>query len=223
MNKEGLFQPTSTFPSLPYLLTAPPDWNPDTESLPLMVFLHGAGERGTDVSCLRSVVGLPSLFEADPLYHGLRVITLSPQCPEDYIWPNLVLALRELIETVAAQCRVDRRAITITGCSMGGFGTWEMICAYPDLFAAAAPICGGGLTWRAGLLRTLPLRVFHGAVDSVVPLTYSQLMVDAVNAAGGHADLTVFPGVDHDSWIPAYRDTDVIDWLAAQRRTTKNG
>ena len=218
MNENRVFQPKGSFPALPYILTAPPDWNPEKESLPLMVFLHGAGERGTNVELLRGVWGLPSLFGPDPLYHGLRVITLSPQCPEDLIWTHLMLPLRELIETVAVESNADRNAITITGYSMGGFGTWEMICTYPELFAAASPICGGGLTWRAGLLRELPLRVFHGEVDSVVPLVYSQLMVKAVNAAGGCAELMVFPGVDHDSWIPAYRDTDVIDWLAAQRR-----
>ena len=219
MNTVRQFKANGTFPSLPYILTAPEDWDPAAEQLPMIVFLHGAGERGTDPEPLRLFYGIPRLFGEQPSYHGLRVITLSPQCPEEYIWHHLTLPLRELIETVAEECCVDRDRITITGCSMGGFGTWEMICTYPELFAAAAPICGGGLTWRAGALKNLPLRVFHGGADSVVPLVYSQLMTDAVNKAGGNAELTVFPGVDHDSWIPAYRDTDVIDWLVTQQRS----
>lgn len=219
MNNVHQFTPKGAFPSLPYVLTTPTDWDPATERLPMIVFLHGAGERGDDAAPLLSFYGIPRLFTEDPDYHGQRVITLSPICPEAYIWHHLTLPLRELIDTVAEDCCVDRDRITITGCSMGGFGTWEMICTYPELFAAAAPICGGGLTWRAGALKSLPLRVFHGGVDSVVPLTYSELMTEAVNRVGGSATLTVFPGVDHDSWIPTYRDTDVIDWLIAQKRS----
>ncbi|MBR2406666.1 MAG: dienelactone hydrolase family protein [Clostridia bacterium] len=219
MNELRHYQPAVSFPKLPYIFTAPTDWDPAKESLPLIVFLHGAGERGEDPAPLREFYGIPRLFGEDPDYHGLRVLTLSPQCPNGLVWNNLTLAVRDLIETVVTENNVDRNAITITGCSMGGFGTWEMICAYPELFAAAAPICGGGLSWRASQIKHLPLRVFHGGVDSVVPLWYSETMVKAIENAGGNVTLTVFPGVDHDSWIPAYRDTDVIDWLAAQRRS----
>ncbi len=212
------FQATGKFPALTYIVTTPEDWDPQTETLPLLVFLHGSGERGNTPELLRSFYGVPRLFEENPTHRGLRVITLSPLCPPEYIWNNLTLALRELIDTVADKYKADRRRITVTGCSMGGFGTWELICAFPDLFAAAAPICGGGLTWRASSLKAMPIRAFHGGADSVVPLLYSQMMTDAVNAAGGHAELTVFPGVDHDSWVPTYRDTDVLEWLVAQSR-----
>lgn len=212
------FQATGKFPSLPYVFTAPSDWDPSREKLPLIVFLHGAGERGTDLSLLKNFPAITKVFSETPDYHGLRVLTISPQCPADCVWSGLIFAVRELIETVCDECNVDRDRITITGVSMGGFGTWEMICSFPDLFAAAAPVCGGGMTWRASALKTMPLRVFHGGVDSVVELTYSQMMVDAVNRAGGDATLTVFPGVDHNSWIQTYRDTDVIDWLATQKK-----
>ena len=218
MNKLFTFQPKDGFPELPYIFTAPTDWDPKTESLPLIVFLHGAGERGPAIEPLYEFYGIPKLFGEDPDFHGLRVLTLSPQCPKGLVWNNLTFAVKELIESVAAEVNADRNAITVTGCSMGGFGTWELITAFPELFAAAAPICGGGMSWRASLLKALPLRVFHGGVDSVVPLVCSEMMVEAVNKAGGHAEFTVFPGVDHNSWINAYRDTDVIEWLAAQRR-----
>ena len=219
MKEHRVFTAQRKFPALPYILTAPTDWDPTKESLPMIVFLHGAGERGEDPAPLLDFYGIPRLFSEDPDYHGLRVITLSPQCPNGFVWNNLTLEVCELIDTVAEECAIDRQAITITGCSMGGFGTWEMICAYPDLFAAAAPICGGGLSWRAPEIKALPIRAFHGGVDSVVPLVCSEMMVNAVNKAGGTATLTVFDGVDHNSWIQTYRDTDVIEWLAAQRRS----
>lgn len=219
MNIVKQFAPQSAFPSLSYILTAPEDWEPTKEQLPMIVFLHGAGERGSVEALQHSFVSPARLFTEQPTYHGLRVITLTPVCPENYVWYPLILPLRELIETVATDCHVNRERISISGCSMGGFGTWEMICTYPELFSAAAPICGGGMAWRAGLLKDLPLRVFHGGVDSVVPVICSQMMVDAVNKAGGHAELTVFPGVDHDSWVPTFRDTDVIEWLISQKRS----
>ncbi len=218
MNEFKQFQPSAAFPPLPYVFTAPTDWDPAKEALPLIVFLHGAGERGTEPTALKEFYGIPRFFTEDADYHGLRVLTVSPLCPNGYVWTNLTLAVKELIDQVADECNVDRNAITVTGCSMGGFGTWEVITAYPELFAAAAPICGGGMSWRCSLLKEMSLRVFHGGVDSVVPLVYSEMMVEAVKRAGGHAEFTVFDGVDHNSWINAYRDTDVIEWLAAQRR-----
>lgn len=219
MNVVKQHTPQGAFPSLSYILTAPEDWEPEREQLPMIVFLHGAGERGAVDELQHSFVAPTKLFTEQPSYHGLRVITLTPVCPPEYVWYPLLLPVHELIETVADECHVDRDRISICGCSMGGFGTWEMICAYPELFSAAAPICGGGMVWRAGLLKNMPLRVFHGGSDSVVPVIYSQLMTDAVNKAGGHAELTVFPGVDHDSWIPTFRDTDVIEWLIGQKRS----
>ena len=218
MNKLLEFKPQGGFPSMPYILTAPTDWDPKKESLPLIVFLHGAGERGPEIEPLLSFYGIPRFFSEDPDFRGLRVLTLSPQCPQGFVWNNLTLAVHELIEAVAAETNANREAITVTGCSMGGFGTWELITAFPDTFAAAALICGGGMSWRASLLKAVPLRVFHGGADSVVPLACSEMLVNAVNKAGGHAEFTIFPGVDHNSWINAYRDTDVIEWLAAQRR-----
>ena len=98
MNTVRQFKANGTFPSLPYILTAPEDWDPAAEQLPMIVFLHGAGERGTDPEPLRLFYGIPRLFGEQPSYHGLRVITLSPQCPEEYIWHHLTLPLRELIE-----------------------------------------------------------------------------------------------------------------------------
>ena len=93
MNELLKFQPKGGFPELPYIFTAPTDWKPETESLPLIVFLHGAGERGPAIEPLYEFYGIPKLFSEDPDFHGLRVLTLSPQCPEGFVWNNLTLAV----------------------------------------------------------------------------------------------------------------------------------
>ena len=129
-----------------------------------------------------------------------------------------MLPLKELIDQIAEEYHVDRDRISITGYSMGGFGVWDMICTYPEMFSAAAPICGGGLSWRVGVLNKLPIRAFHGGADTVVPPVYSETMVETVKMIGGNATLTVYPGVEHNSWEPAYEQSDLIEWLIAQRR-----
>ena len=201
---------------LPYMVTVPSDFSPD-EHLPLIVFLHGAGERGTDLQKI-NVHGIPKLFGANPDYRGLRAVTLSPQCPPDDVWSAHVFALRALIEHVTAEYGCDPNRVSITGISMGGFGTWEMGLRFSELFSAVAPICGGGMSWRAANLKNVPVRVFHGDQDTVVPIDYSLQMVLALKAAGGNVAFTVYPGVEHNSWEPAYEQSDLIEWLIAQRR-----
>ena len=212
------FSPTGCFPSLSYIVTVPDDMDAANEKLPLIVFLHGAAARGEDLDLLEEVVGMPLLFGETSTFNGVRAITLSPQCPSGAVWNHLVFPVKELIDHILEEYPIDRDRVSITGFSMGGFGTWDVICTYPKLFSAAAPICGGGLSWRAGALKTLPIRVFHGDADTVVPLSYSEQMVDAVKKIGGNISLTVYPGVDHSSWIPAYRTSDVIEWLVLQKR-----
>ncbi len=207
------FQPQTTTFSLPYLVTRPDD--SVGEALPMIVFLHGAGERGDDRSRL-AVHGIPRYFDKNETHMDQRVITLSPQCPEGEIWSNFPAAIMELILEVATREGADMNRISITGISMGGFGTWSLLAAYPHFFSAAAPICGGGVSWCINT--KTPIRAFHGDADQSVPLVYSQLMVDAVNARGGHAELTIYPGCQHDSWTRTYEQTDLIPWLAASVR-----
>ena len=106
--------------------------------------------------------------------------------------------------------------ISITGLSMGGFGTWEMALTYPHFFSCAAPVCGGGLSWRAENLKGKKIRVYHGLDDDVVPISYSQQMVDAARSCGVDVDFTAYDKVGHGSWFKAYAETDLIDWLASQ-------
>lgn len=197
-------------------ITTPTDFDPQTESLPLILFYHGVGER--DVLESVTAAGIPKYFVADPDYLGLRVITVSPCCPSPYVWNNFAPQMFDMLNLLIDRYNADRSAITITGLSMGGYGTWDMIAAHPDFFAAAAPICGGGFVWRAATLVGFPIRAFHADDDPTVPYTESVNMVNAVNAAGGNATLTNCHGYQHSSWTYAYESTDLIQWLASARR-----
>lgn len=202
--------------TLRYMITTPTDYRPE-ERLPLVVFLHGAGERGDDLSLVRRIGGA-KVFAADPDFQGTRAVTLSPQCPMPDIWSNHTFTVHALILHIMDAYHIDPERVSITGLSMGGFGTWEMICRYPELFSAAGPVCGGGMSWRCDLPRKIPVRAFHGDQDRTVPIQYSIMMVQALNAVGGHAELTVYPGVQHDSWVQAYEQSDLLAWLVAQKK-----
>lgn len=195
-----------------YLL-AVPETMEKGESLPMIVCLHGAGERGTDPSLIK-VHGIPKYLDGGL---SVRAVILAPQITDPrYVWNNYVDELYELIETVADEYTVDRSKIALTGLSMGGFGTWEMGLRFGNYFSALAPICGGGMSWRCEALKNMPIRTFHGDADNTVPLSASVEMVTAVNNRGGNAELTVLPGVGHDSWSYAYEKTDLVEWLVAQ-------
>lgn len=191
--------------------------NISAEKLPLIVFLHGAGERGNGKEDLEKLklAGIPKYLNQDKEYPA---VILMPQCPCDLVWNNLVLPLKKLIDEVIENYNIDQSRISITGLSMGGYGTWEMGLIYPNFFSAIAPICGGGLSWRAGLLKDIPIWAFHGDADDVVPLQNSIEMVDAVNKAGGKARLTIFHNVKHNSWDEAYNSSNLLEWLIYQKR-----
>ncbi len=207
--------PVEVAGTLSGLVTVPTGFDPAKERLPVIVGLHGAGERGTDIELMK-VHGIGKHFSADPDYHGLRVITLSPQCPCGMAWDHLAFPLMTWIKAAVAELNGDESRISITGLSMGGFGTWEMLLTFPDYFSCGAPICGGGLSWRCDALRGKKIRVYHGLDDDVVPISYSQQMVDAARACGADVDFTAYDKVGHGSWYRAYAETDLIEWLAAQ-------
>ena len=195
-----------------YLVYEPADRDP-AEKLPMIVFLHGAGERGTDPEVMKCH-SIPMIFDKPVDY---RCIVVCPQCPKDEVWLQHLDGLRDYIVKMVRKYNADPDAIALTGISMGGFGSWELAMAYPEMFSCVAPICGGGMSWRADRLKTLPIRAFHGENDGVVPPSHSVEMVDKVNRAGGEAELTLYPGVGHDSWKKAY-ESGVIEWMLLQRR-----
>jgi predicted peptidase len=199
--------------TLRYLLFLPQGYADDAQKQwPLMLFLHGAGERGDDLEKVK-VHGPPKIVSAKP---DFPFIVISPQCPTGKRWEAAELA--QLVDHVAGTYRVDKERMYITGLSMGGYGTWSIIAEHPKLFAAAVPICGGGDSETAEKIGKLPIWAFHGAMDGVVPLSRSQQMVDAINQAGGSAKLTVYPEAGHDSWTETYDNPEVYTWLLGHKR-----
>lgn len=186
----------------------------------MIVFLHGAGERGVKPDELKCY-GIPKLFGSDPCYDGHRVITLSPVCPKELQWTQLEFQLMELIEETVEKYNVDRDRISLSGVSMGGYGTWSMGSTFPGYFSALAPICGGGASWRVNKIAEAktPVRTYHGAKDMTVPLSATVEMVEALRNAGGIVKLIIFNDRDHDSWVPAFEDTpDLVRFLAESHK-----
>ncbi len=207
---------------LDYLLYLPKGYDDGgAMKWPLMLFLHGAGERGSDVAKV-AVHGPPKLVK-----QGMEFpfILVSPQCPEGQRWDNESLLM--LLDDVIGRHKVDTKRVYLTGLSMGGYGTWSLAAHHPERFAAIAPICGGGSTidilLRARVkdspIKTLPTWVFHGAKDPVVPLSESERMVAALKKAGNNeVKFTVYPEAQHDSWTESYNNMDLYQWFLGKSR-----
>jgi predicted peptidase len=199
-----------------YLLYLPPGYEADaTRRWPLVLFLHGIGERGSNLELVKTH-GLPKLIGKGRTF---PFIVISPQCPDETRWE--IPALEALIDDVAGRLRVDARRIYLTGLSMGGYATWALIQHRPERYAAAVPICGGGDPRLAARLRDLPLWVFHGAKDETVPIVESAKMVAAIKAAGGSPRFTIYPEAAHDSWTETYLNSELYTWLLAQQRPAR--
>lgn len=200
-----------------YLLYLPADYAKGDKKRPLMMFLHGAGERGDNPGLVKKH-GPPKLIEQGKSFD---FIIVSPQCPNNVWWPEQIDILISLLDEVEAKYRVDTDRVYLTGLSMGGFGTWRLAERYPQRFAAIAPICGGGEFYAAYRLKNVPVWAFHGAKDKVVPVEKSKEMVEAVNAAGGDAKLTVYPEAEHDSWTQTYDNPQLYEWFLSHRISDK--
>ncbi len=197
-----------------YLLYLPKNYDVQ-KKYPLLIFLHGAGERGNDLSILKRH-SIPCLFDGDVNYEA---IVISPQCKADKTWSSTPEKVVEFINEMTEKYNADKDAVVITGISMGGYGTWQIIMDNPGLFAAAAPICGGGMAWRAEVIKDLPLRIYHGEEDGVVNVFYSKDIYQALKNRGAKdVQLFLYPNVGHDVWEKVYNETDLIDWLLSKRR-----
>jgi predicted peptidase len=195
-----------------YLIYLPADYDASRE-WPLLLFLHGAGERGDDVSRV-AFHGPPKLIREATL--DLPFIVVSPQVPEDRIWS--VRFLDALLEEIARTHSVDEDRIYVTGLSMGGYGTWELAMEFPHRFAAIVPISGGGTAPGACTLRHLPVWAFHGALDEVVPPWNTDDFVTRLRACDGHIRYTRYEDAGHDAWTRTYADPALYEWLLSHRR-----
>lgn len=198
---------------------------------PLVLFLHGAGERGSDnaMQMFHGVWPVLSYMKKK----GIEGYMIAPQCPQRQQWVNTPWALRshkmpakpseamalamELLEKTLKEYPVDARRVYVTGLSMGGYGTWDIVQRRPDLFAAAMPVCGGGDSTLAWKIRSVPIWAFHGDRDDAVPCVRSRQMVSALWQCDGNVRYREYPGVGHGCWGPTYNDEKVLDWLFSQK------
>lgn len=197
-----------------YLLFLPDGLYPDGDRneiqqplLPTILFLHGAGQRGSDLDDVRKH-GVAKVVEQQA---DFPFFVISPQCPRREYWN--IERLSTLLDEVIASCAVDPDRVYLTGLSMGGYGTWHLAAAQPERFAAIAPICGGGNPQAAGKLKNLPVWAFHGAKDNVVPLSESEIMVSALKVHNGNVKFTVYPEANHDSWTQTYNNPELYEWF----------
>ena len=189
------------------------------QGFPLILFLHGRGER-TTLDAVASF-GPPMLARTQPEFPWA---VIAPRCPPERGWEVGELAV--LLERAIEAFPVDRDRVVVTGLSMGGFGTWAMAMTHPELFAAAVPICGGAPVATPELIgepqlaaiRRLPIRAFHGDADEVVDPAESVSIADALRRLGCDVSLTLYHDVGHDSWTRTYADPQLWEWLALQRR-----
>jgi lysophospholipase L1-like esterase/poly(3-hydroxybutyrate) depolymerase len=217
--------------NLPYRLLKPKDYDA-AQKYPLVVLLHGAGERGDDNKA--QLKWGSSLFTKPEVRESFPAFVLVPQCPKENKWvemdwggddgtaptdpgPTQKLLLGT-IDSIVKEFSIDPDRHYLTGLSMGGYGTWDLITRHPERWAAAAPICGGGDKSKAAAAKPVPVWAFHGEVDTVVKPIRTKLMVDALKAAGGAVAHTVYSGVAHDSWSFAYAEPTLLPWMFAQRR-----
>jgi predicted peptidase len=208
---------------------------PDYDTIskyPLVIFLHGSGERGNDNEAQLKWGVLN--FATDQAMSRHPSFIIAPQCPEKQRWSNLehnsenrelrlkavpgkpMELLIELIHEFIKNNPVDTNRIYITGLSMGGYGTYDAIQRYPDLFAAAVPVCGAGDISKADTIAHIPIWIFHGALDTAVNPLYSHDMVKALTDAGSNPGFTQYPNVGHFSWLKAYSDPNMMSWLFRQ-------
>lgn len=214
-----------------YRLLKPAKYDPN-QKYPVVIFLHGAGERGDDNKA-QLVHGMAD-FASPAIREKYPAFVVAPQCPKEQKWVDVdwgtlkhdmpekpASAMRltlELLASLEKQYSIDSDRLYITGLSMGGYGTWDALQRHPGRFAAAVPICGGGDPKHADKIKNIPIWAFHGAKDGAVKPERSRDMIAALKAAGGQPKYTEYPEAGHDSWTATYKNPELYAWLFAQRR-----
>lgn len=180
---------------------------------PLLVFLHGAGERGDNLELLKKH-GPPKLAGTKPELESFFMI--APQCPAGRWWDTV--AVKDLIDQTLKNQPIDPDRVYITGISMGGFATWSLLKDHPKLMAAAIPICGGGDPASVENFKKVPIWTFHGDKDEAVPYQRTVDLVEALKKVNGDITFTPYPGVTHDCWTRTYDNPEIYAWLLKHKR-----
>ena len=225
--------------TLPYRILKPVDFDP-AKGYPLHLFLHGAGERGNDNEA--QLINGSSLFIKKST--AFPAIVIFPQCPKDDYWAQTtpsrdeqagenqfnfpekstpgwaMQAVMALLDEQLTHEYVDKERVYLSGLSMGGMGTYELLARQPDIFAAATPICGGTNTQTVEIwAHTIPIWIFHGEEDRVIPARYSKIMVEALIRQGIEPRFSLYPGVGHNSWDRAFKEPDLFSWIYSHRKS----
>jgi len=195
-----------------YLIYLPDGYTESSNEWPLLLFLHGVGERGNDLSIVKRN-GPPKLIEEDKKF---PFVIVSPQCPERMDWDNRSLIV--LLDFIESQYNIDNNRIYLTGLSMGGHATWSLAIQYPERFAAIAPVCGRGYSQDVLALKEVPVWVFHGEKDDIVSIKDGKKMVKALEDCGANVKFTVYPDAGHDAWTEAYNNPELYDWFLKIRK-----
>ena len=215
---------------MPYRLYVP-DERVRARPLPLVVYLHGGGGAGNDN--LRQISGGNTagtrLFASASVQAKHPAFVVAPQMPAGDSWSNFdsdtpgsyATLVLELIAMLSKEFKIDADRVYLTGQSLGGGGTWDLVSKRPNVFAAAVPLCGNGNAQRVRAARNVPIWAFHGAQDEVVPVAGSRELVAALKSAGSSVKYTEYPDVGHDVWTRAYADPQLPDWLFAQKRSRR--
>lgn len=218
--KHNFTTPTDT---LPYRLLHP-ELIEQEKNYPLVLFLHGSGERGNDNEI--NLTYISELFLQDNVRKDYPGFVLVPQCPSGESWSpddwyakptEPIATVMELVDSLTSALPIDSSRLYVIGLSMGGYGTWYLITRYEQRFAAAVPICGGGDWNQAHVIRHVPLWIFHGRKDKIVLPEQSRKMVRAIKRAGGKPRYTEYKKAEHESWKLAFKEPDLLSWLFSQR------
>ncbi len=201
---------------LPYLLRVPKDLK-NGGKYPLLLFLHGAGEKGNDNQ--KQLKHDPTKLAPKGVFEKNPMIVVAPQCPADQFWsgPTLETVIK-MVKDFQKELPVDAQRIYITGLSMGGYGTWSALAMEPKLFAAAIPICGGGDPASVHKFDKVPIWAFHNDGDPTVTVEGSRSMIAALKKAGGDPKYTEYQSTQHDAWSRTYKDPGLWEWLHSQKR-----
>lgn len=197
-----------------YLLYLPEGYDPAGKTWPLVLFLHGSGERGADLAAVTRQ-GLPKILGGK----SFPFILVAPQLPEGELWSADVL--KALLDDLQTRLRVDPDRVYLTGLSMGAFGAWDLATANPDHFAALLVISGGGNPVEVCRLKNVPVWIFHGRKDDVIPVSWAEELGRRLERCAGNVKVTIYPDAGHDAWTLTYTDPAVLEWLLAQQRGTE--
>lgn len=216
--EQKLIEFKSSKTGLKYYLSLPKGYNANTaEKWPLVLFLHGSGDRGDNLEMVKRS-GITNIAEKD----GLKFIAVYPQCPETTEWEEMTITISDFLDELTGSLRIDTGRVYITGFSMGGYGTWNMALEYPDRFAAIAPVCGSVFEQdinpkNAASLKSLPIWAFHGGKDTIVPPNEEKHFIELIQKAGGNVKYTSYDELGHEIWVQAYNE-ELFDWLLKQKR-----